>query len=95
MHKEQSGQSQSFKLGNKYKKSAPVYEPNLYYLYEDKTYCVMPGGHAYMMQPLQVPSIGYRLVESDIAMQTIVERSVSITEYQALNVMFYSHLEDS
>ena len=91
MQKDHSGQGHSHSLqSKKFQSSQQTWEPNLFYLYQNDTYCIMPGGNVYIMQPLQVPSIGYSLVGTDVTKQTIMERSQSITENEALNVMFYN-----
>ena len=64
------------------------WDPNNYYSYRDEVYCLMPDGQLYMVIPVEIPSIGYQLVSTEVAKKTVLANSKGFSEYQALNLIF-------
>ena len=59
----------------------------LYILYNKQPICVY-NGELYAMYPIDTPSIGYSLIETDYDRNIILIKPCIITEVQALNILF-------
>ncbi|MCR4665739.1 MAG: hypothetical protein K5657_00395 [Desulfovibrio sp.] len=66
--------------------SVPRTNPS-YYLFRNEAYFLGEDGFIYEMLPVDKPSLGYKLICSDLTKTTLLEKAVTITENQALNTL--------
>ncbi|MBQ7739061.1 MAG: hypothetical protein IJT59_05360 [Desulfovibrionaceae bacterium] len=59
-----------------------------YYSYENDIYCIQPDGEMFMVVPVHTPSIGYELVNTDMAKKTVLSNSIGIPEHIAMALLF-------
>ncbi|MBQ7456993.1 MAG: hypothetical protein IJS54_05275 [Desulfovibrio sp.] len=60
---------------------------SVFLLFQDEPYCIFEGS-LYQMLPVEEPSMGYKLVDTSYDRKTILARAVTISEIQALDIMF-------
>ena len=60
-----------------------------YFVYRDEVYCVTPDGELFMMVPVEVPSIGYELVSTDVTKKVVMASSPGFPEHEALEKLFH------
>ena len=59
-----------------------------YYSYENDIYCIQPDGEMFMVVPIHTPSIGYELVNTEMAKKTVLANSIGVPEHIAMALLF-------